>query len=78
MFDNLDRAETLCFSQLFIKSLHKLSAVIDIGIHQAEAGIKHGKTYQLKYQKDIVKIPNKLAYVAHIKKNMLPPQNLGC
>ena len=60
------------------KSVHKLSAVIDIGIHQAEAGIKNGKTYQLKYQKDIVKIPNKLAYVAHIKKNMLPPQNLGC
>ena len=60
------------------KSIHKLSAVIDTGIHLAEAGIKDGKTYELKYHQDIAKIPSNLAYVAHIKKNTLPPQNQKC
>jgi len=60
------------------KSLHKLSMVIDTGVHQAESVILKAETKSVKYHHGIVKIPDDEAYVAHIRKDKKPPDNKRC
>ena len=55
------------------KSLHRLSVVMDIGPHQAESVIMKARSFRVKYHHGIVKIPDDEAYVAHIRKDRLPP-----
>ena len=55
------------------KSLHKLSVVMDTGVHQAESVIMKARSFDVKYHHGIVKIPDDEAYVAHIRKNKKPP-----
>ena len=61
----------------FGKSLHKLSVVMDTGVHQAETVVLNTKYFSVKYHHGIVKIPDDEAYVAHLIKNKQPP-NIKC
>ena len=58
------------------KSLHRLSLVMDIGIHQAEYAVLKNRTLPLTYHHGIVKIPSDEAYVAHNRKNKPPPGSM--
>ena len=55
------------------KSLHKLSVVMDAGVHLAETVVLNTRPFSVKYHHGIVKIPDDEAFVAHIVKNKQPP-----
>ena len=57
----------------FAKSLHKLSVVMDAGVHLADTVVLNTKPFSVKYHHGIVKIPDDEAYVAHIVRNKQPP-----